>query len=58
VRGSVKNLIFAADGANPEIVFTDALNTYVQVVKNDQFCLINDRPLATHGLTWANLTSR
>ncbi|WP_162788583.1 hypothetical protein [Amycolatopsis albispora] len=57
VPGSMKNLIFAADGPKPEIVFSDALNNDVRVVKNEEFCLVYDRPLAAHGLTWADLTS-
>jgi hypothetical protein len=57
VPGSMKNLIFAADGPKPEIVFSDALNNDILVVKNEEFCLVYDRPLAAHGLTWANLTS-
>ncbi|SES40044.1 hypothetical protein [Lentzea albida] len=57
VPGSMKNLIFAADGPKPEIVFSDALNNDVRVVKNEQFCLVYDRPLAAHGLTWADLTN-
>jgi very-short-patch-repair endonuclease len=57
VPGSMKNLIFAADGPKPEIVFSDALNNDVRVVKNEQFCLVYDRPPAAHGITWADLTS-
>lgn len=38
-------------------MFTDALNNDVRVIKNEQFCLIYDRPLVAHGLTWADLTS-
>ncbi|WP_093573662.1 hypothetical protein [Amycolatopsis rubida] len=57
VAGELKNLIFAADGPKPEIVFRDALNNDVLVVKNEQFCLVYDRPLAAHGLTWADLTN-
>jgi hypothetical protein len=57
VPGAMKNLIFAADRPKPEIVFSDAVNNDVQVVKNEQFCLVYDRPLAAHGLTWADLTS-
>jgi hypothetical protein len=26
-------------------------------VKNEEFCLVYDRPLAAHGLTWADLTN-
>ena len=57
VRGSMTNLIFAADGPKPKIVFSDALNNDFRVVKNEQFCLVYDRPLAAHGLTWADLSS-
>jgi hypothetical protein len=37
VPGSIKNLFFAADGPKPEIVFSDALNNDIQVIKNEQF---------------------
>lgn len=57
VPGSMKNLIFAADGPKPEIVFSDALNNDIQVVKNERYCLVYDRPLGAHGLTWADLSS-
>jgi hypothetical protein len=57
VAGELKNLIFAADGPKAEIVFSDALNNDVLVVKNEQFCLVYDRPLGAEGLTWAELTS-
>ncbi|GAB3900979.1 hypothetical protein GCM10029964_089120 [Kibdelosporangium lantanae] len=57
VPGSMKNLIFAADGPKPKIVFSDALNNDVQVVKNERSCLIYNRPLTSRGLTWADLTS-
>jgi hypothetical protein len=55
--GSMKNLIFAADGPKPEIVFSDALNNDVRVVRNERV-LPRLRP-ATGGakLTWADLTS-
>ncbi|GGK41756.1 hypothetical protein GCM10010124_38210 [Pilimelia terevasa] len=57
VRGTMKNLIFAADGPKPRIVFRDAINNDVAVVENEQYCLVYDRPLAAHGLTWAELTA-
>jgi len=57
VRGSVKNLIFAAIGPKPEIVLDDAVNNDLRVVRNEQNCLVYDRPLAAHGLTWAELTT-
>ena len=55
VPGAMKNLIFAADGPKPEIVLEDALNNDVRIVRNEQFCLVYDRPLSARGLTWADL---
>lgn len=52
VRGSMKNLIFAAVGPKPEIVLDDAVNNDLRIVRNEQFCLVYDRPLAAHGLTY------
>ncbi len=57
VPGAIKNLIFAADGPKPEIVFRDALNNDILVVKNEKFCLVYDRPIPAQGLTWADLTN-
>jgi very-short-patch-repair endonuclease len=57
VRGSMKNLIFAAIGPKPEVVLDDALNNDLRIVKHEQHCLIYDRPLAAHGLTWGELAS-
>jgi hypothetical protein len=56
VSGSMKNLIFASAGPKPEIVFKDALNNDIRVVKNEQSCLVYDQPLTAHGLSWADLT--
>ena len=53
----MKNLIFAAVGPKPEIVIDDAVNNDLRIVGNEQGCLIYDRPLAAHGLTWAELTA-
>lgn len=57
VRGTMKNLIFAAVGPKPEIVLDDAVNNDLRIVKHEQGCLVYDRPLAAHGLTWAELTA-
>lgn len=51
VAGSPKNLIFAADGAKPELVLTDAINNDIQIVKNADKCLVYDRPISSSGLT-------
>jgi hypothetical protein len=55
VTGDLKNLIFAADGPKPRIVLRDAINNVIEIVENSQYCLVYDRPLAEHGLTWADL---
>lgn len=57
VRGSMKNLIFAAIGTKPEIVLDDAVNNDLRIVRNERGCLVYDRPLGTHGLTWRELTA-
>jgi very-short-patch-repair endonuclease len=56
VRGSMKNLIFAAIGPKPDIVLDDAINNDLRIVRNCQNCLVYDRPLGADGLTWADLT--
>jgi len=55
VSGSAKNLIFASTGPKPEIVFSDAVNNDIQVVKNAEFCLIYDHPFSKDGLLWKHL---
>ncbi|MDG4784919.1 hypothetical protein O7626_03055 [Micromonospora sp. WMMD1102] len=55
VPGTMKNLIFAAIGAKPEIVLADAVNNDIRIVRNAENCLVYDRPLAAHGLTWAEM---
>jgi hypothetical protein len=55
VTGDLKNLIFAADGPKPHIVLRDAINNVIEIVKNADHCLVYDRPLAEHGLTWDDL---
>ncbi|MBM0235523.1 hypothetical protein JNW91_29375 [Micromonospora sp. STR1_7] len=56
VAGDLKNLIFAADGPKPKIVFRDAVNNDIALVENEQYCLVYDRPLGPNGLTWQELT--
>jgi very-short-patch-repair endonuclease len=55
VAGDFKNLIFAAKGIKPKIVFRDAINNDIEVVENEKNCLIYDRPLESHGLSWNEL---
>jgi very-short-patch-repair endonuclease len=55
VKGKIKNLIFAADGPKPEIVLKDSLNNDIQIVKNEEFCLVYDRQIPQTGLRWIDL---
>jgi AbiJ N-terminal domain 3 len=55
VRGAVKNLIFAANGPKPEIVLIDSLNNDIQIVQNEQYCLVYERPIGEQGLLWQDL---
>ena len=55
VKGSFKNLIFSADGPKPEIVLSDFLNNDIQIVKNEQYCLIYDKVIPQSGLFWHDL---
>jgi hypothetical protein len=57
VDGTLKNIIFSADGAKPRIVVSDALNNTIDIVEGADRCLIYDRPLPPGGLTWAELVS-
>jgi len=55
VGGNARNLIFASTGPKPEIVFSDAINNDIKLVKNEEFCLVYDRPLKENGLLWCDL---
>jgi len=57
VRTPFRNLIFAADGPKPELVLADAVSNTIEIVKNEQFCLVFDRPVGEAGLTWADLVA-
>ncbi|MBN2447246.1 MAG: hypothetical protein JXO22_10995 [Phycisphaerae bacterium] len=57
VDGELKNLIFAANGPKPKIVFSDAINNTIDIVENGDYCLVYDRSLAENGLTWRELVS-
>jgi hypothetical protein len=55
VSGTSKNLIFAASGPKPEIVLSDALNNDLKIVRNQEYCLVYDRPISRNGLRWIDL---
>ena len=54
VRGSVKNIIFAAK-YKPEIIFDDALNNDIRITRNAEHCLIFDKEIPRNGLHWTEL---
>src|SRR5437763_1902183 len=55
VHGNVKNLIFAAGSFKPEIVLIDSVSNDIQIVENEQYCLIYDKPILERGLLWSDL---
>lgn len=55
VPGSVKNLVFAANGPKPEIILADAVSNDIKIVKNEKYCLIYDKPILDRGLLWKDL---
>jgi len=55
VSSEVKNLIFAANGPKHEIVLTDAISNEIKIVKNQEYCLVYDRPVLEKGLLWEEL---
>ncbi|XXF79758.1 hypothetical protein P2318_08355 [Myxococcaceae bacterium GXIMD 01537] len=55
VSGRPKNIIFGANGPKPEIVFRDAVNNDVEIVRNAQYCLVYDEPIGPNGLAWEDL---
>lgn len=57
VKGDLRNLIFASNGPKPRIVLRDAINNVIEIVENERYCLVYDRPLSTDGLKWGDLVS-
>lgn len=56
VAGAMKNLIFASIGEKPELVFRDAVNNDVEIIKHADKVLVFDRPLPSSGLLlWKDL---
>jgi very-short-patch-repair endonuclease len=52
----MKNLIFASIGMKPELVFRDAVNNDVEIVRHADKVLVFDRPLPSSGqLLWKDL---
>ncbi len=57
VKGQVKNIIFAADGPKPELVFIDVVNNDIAIVENEENCLIFDKRIPETGLKWDDLVA-
>lgn len=57
VDGQVKNIIFSSDGPKPELVFSDAMNNDISIVKNEENCLIYNRRIPETGLKWDDLVA-
>jgi hypothetical protein len=57
VSGAPKNLIFASTGPKPEIVIQDAINNDIRIVRNEEHCLVYDRPIQASGLTKEEMLS-
>lgn len=56
VNGAMKNLIFGSNGPKPELVFRDAINNDVEIIKNAQHVLVYDLPLPPQGaLEWKHI---
>lgn len=55
VAGEMKNLLFAAVGPKPKVVLRDAINNDLQLVANEQYCLVYDRPWRSEPLTLRRL---
>lgn len=55
VKGTAKNLIFAAIGEKPDIVISDSINNDIKIVNQESNCLVFDRPIPRTGLLWTDL---
>lgn len=57
VQGEMKNIIFASSGAKPEIILKDAINNDIEIVKNQDLCLIYDKKIKENEtFTWSLLS--
>ena len=55
VQGNIKNLIFAANGPKPRIIYQDVLNSESEIVDNQKYCLVYNNPIPSYGLLWTDL---
>ena len=54
VQGQLKNIIFASS-QKPDITFSDALNNEIHIERNEDKCLVYDKPIQCV-ITWKQLT--
>ncbi len=54
VQGQLKNIIFASS-QKPDITFSDALNNEIHIERNEDKCLVYDKPIEGV-ITWKQLT--
>lgn len=54
VQGQLKNIIFASS-QKPDITFSDALNNEIRIERNEDKCLVYDKPIEGV-ITWKQLT--
>lgn len=50
-----KNLIFAANGPQPELMLRDAVNNDIEITRNGEYCLVFDQPIPANGLSYTKL---
>ncbi|GAA2625398.1 hypothetical protein SMC26_18875 [Actinomadura fulvescens] len=52
----LKNIIFTSTANKLRIVLRDALNNQIDIVENEEVCLVYDRQLTlSEGLTWGDM---
>lgn len=52
---NIKNIIFASNSYKPEIIISDSLTNQIEIVENEDFCLVYNQPIKSHGLLWVEL---
>lgn len=55
VDGAPKNIIFASTGFKPEIVMSQVIDGAIEIVEQEDSCLVYNRPLTEAELTWGQL---
>lgn len=50
-HAGIKNIIFASNGPKPDIRIQNALENTIEIVKNEEYCLVYDATIPHEGLT-------